>query len=85
MPRLDQSRRGVYAPGPPEAPGGPFDVRALARHYVLLGIDERTVTVRRKADGAVGTLRYAQQPLRFSEFRPVPGTAPGAGRRGPRT
>ncbi len=51
----------------------PLDLRALARHFVLLGLAARRVRVRRKSDGAEGTLALTSPPLRFSGFLPDPG------------
>lgn len=65
---------GLHRPGPLEnADESVLDVRGFAARYVLLGIAGARVSVRRKADGAVGTLAYHLRPLLFRDFRPASG------------
>ena len=66
---------GVYTREELEAEFGPvFDVRGLARSFILVGIDGLRVVVRRKGgDKAVGILHYQPRPLLFYQFEPLPG------------
>jgi hypothetical protein len=87
MPRHRQGGHdaGVHAREPSEARDGPvYDLRAFARHFILIGVAGARVRVRRKADAAEGTLAFTAPPLRFSNFLPEPGRKPSPTRRGPR-
>ena len=72
-PRQDHAHHtGVHTREELEAEFGPvFDVRGFARLYILLGINGQRVTVRRKADGATGTLSFTSSPLTFFDFQPT--------------
>ena len=61
---------GVDIRGPFEARDGMvYDLRAFARHFILLGVAGARVRVRRKADGAIGAMSFTSSPLTFRDFR----------------
>ena len=76
---------GVHTREELEARYGPvFDVRAFARHFILVGIGGQRVAVRRKGGGETGTLRYTRTPLYFFDFVSTSGHNPVPASRGPR-